>query len=63
MLLLSLLGLALMVGRVLERVESLRFAAKTRQDAMDKHWQTHEDRHATMERRWDDHLIRVPGGE
>ena len=58
---LAVLALAWRMGRVIERLDSIQYAAKVRQDGINRRWQLHEDRHIQMERRWEAHLIRVPG--
>ena len=51
--LLSLLGLLWQGARTVERLKSIQYAAKVRQEATDRRWLIHEDRHSRMEIRLD----------
>jgi hypothetical protein len=50
---LSLMSVLWQGARQVERLKSIQFAAKVRQEAIDKRWQIHEDRHNRMEIRLD----------
>ena len=50
---LSLISVLWQGARQVERLKCIQFAAKVRQEAIDKRWQIHEDRHSRMEIRLD----------
>ena len=50
---LSLMSVLWQGARQVKRLKSIQFAAKVRQEAIDKRWQIHEDRHSRMEIRLD----------
>ena len=50
--LVTLIGVLWQGARTVERLKSIQYAAAMRQEATDKRWQAHEDRHARNELRW-----------